>query len=238
MLTSQQIAQLKKDYTEIFSAVIEDEEITFRALTIGEYNELKDIASAIDQEEFAILNAVLDPSPIDLDNYMPGSVSTLYENILELSGFTSLEVCAYKLDLARDKVETALELMKIFILAAMPNIDYFGLNDCSFQELADMVARAEKILDIKGGLARGAEYKMMLQTTEPSEEQPSGAKRTNPFTMEDIERENRKMANSPNPDTAGLWDKGPKRVEEGATKLGTASADDPVARQLWQALQG
>lgn len=226
----QTILQLKREYGEIFAITIGRQEYLFRALTIKEFKELSSIEeySSADLEEIIILNTVLYPQNLDLNKGIkPGEVSSLSNHILELSGFTSLEVSKARLMNAREEMDNTLELMKILIVAALSTYHYDHLEEYTFKELARLVAVAEKVIEIRCGISRGELFSIAFNDEEEKPQQ-----RRHSFTPEDIEKANRKEHLSPDPDVSITDNNKPFKVTEKGTNIGTAPLDDPIAQKL------
>lgn len=209
------VNELKKQYgSDIFSAHIGKKDYVFRSLTYGEYKDFTNLGlSAGELEEIICYAAVVYPEDIDLDIMLPGNVSSLSDEILEYSCFSSIEKTEKKLNESRMASMHGIEMMKAFILAAMPVYTYDQLDDYTIQKLTNLLAISELILEIKSGVARGAELKLSLVDPDKEEAKP---KPTHNFSLEDLDKANR------NPDSA--------------TRIGTAKKDDPIAAKLRQAL--
>lgn len=209
------LLELKEEHGEVFEVTIGKVDYLFRALTINEFNRLSKINELdedFDLEEAAISMAALWPKDINLDRMKPGEVFAFADQIFEQSGFTDIGVCLSYLEAGREKVQNAIEMMKVFILAAQLGYTYEQLEDFNFHQLADKVAIAEKIFELQTESVMGGGVRMNFvdpnEVTEPVKAQA--------FTQEDLDKINR------NPDAA--------------TNLGTATVNDPIAQKLKAAL--
>lgn len=216
MINQSTITELKKQYgEEIYSVHIGKQDYVFRTLTFGEYKNFTHLnLTSAELEEVIVNIAVVYPEGIDLDKLLPGSVSALADEILEYSSFDSIEKTENKLNEARQSAMHGVEMMKAFILAAMPSYKYEELDNKTIQGLATLLAISELILDIQLGIANG--NRMILELVDPTEQEQS--KSTHSFSLEDLDRANRNL--------------------DGQTRLGTASSNDPIAQKLRQALGG
>lgn len=211
------VAELKKQHgSDIFSVHIGKKDYAFRPLTYGEYKEYTQLGlSAADLEEIIVNAAVVYPENIDLDIMLPGNVSALSDEILEYSCFTSLEKTEEKLEASRMAAMHGIEMMKAFIISAMPTYRPEDLDCLTIQKLTVLLATSELILEIKSGIARGEDLKLSLVDPAKEEVKP---KSTHNFTLEDLDKANRNL--------------------DGSTRVGTASTNDPIALKLKQALGG
>lgn len=217
MIDNQTIQQLKGQYGDVYLTSIERKDYVFRTLTCGEYSHFinLELASA-DLEDMIVMNTVVYPYQFDMNKIKPGVISALADEILLKSGFVSIEVTNEYLEDARLDMTEAVEMMKAFVISAMPTYGYEELAGYTLKQLTRLVALAEVILNINSSVARGENIQMTL--VDPQQEQEP-VKKTKNFTIEDIEKANRKNAND-----AGFHDF-------------DAPASDPIAQKLWQALQ-
>lgn len=169
--TADEIFQWKKQYGQIFSVGFRGEEYIFRAVTISEYYDLSlhenDFSSA-EAEDAIVKAALLYPQDLDSDLAPAGLVSTLSEEIFNISGFNNAKQAKATIDEFRNTAEDVWTLMKAIIIAAMPAYSEEQLNVLSFEQLAKKVVLAEKILEVQQANRAGAEVK--LEIIDPEEE--------------------------------------------------------------------
>lgn len=212
---SKLVQELKKQHGELYNAEVDRQLYIFRALTFAEFKEFNELElGSADIEDEIVIRAVVYPVDVDLNTMKPGTVTSLCNEILEYSGFISIEQAMYSLFESREKVHHAVEVMKAFIIAAIPATRFEDLDDLTMNELTHRVAIAEKIFEIQVGIQQQQEIQMSFTLPEEAEAAP---KKVHDFTLEDIEKANK------NPDAG--------------TKLGNASAADPIAQKLHQALR-
>lgn len=221
MINENTIRELKSQYgDEIYSVTVGKQECVFRALTSAEYKAFSKMGlSSADLEDIIVMNAVVYPHPFNFNKIKPGEVSALADDILNLSGFASIDQALLNLEEARAEASGAIEMMKAFILATMPTYSYEELDGYTLKYLSKLVAMAEVILEIQSGVARGEDLKITLGVPEEQTQQEPKQNKTFDFTIDDIERANRSMA------------------KDSAFKDFDAPPTDPIAQKLWQALQ-
>lgn len=223
-ITQEQIIELKQKYDEVFEVKVGKQTYYFRALTIAEYNEFTDLGiSSGDLEDIIVERAILFPTN-GLDYIQPGAITSLSNEILEESGFASIDKVKEELVLARDETGTIMEMMKCIILAAMPSYRYDQLEDYTLKQITKLVGIAESILEIQATVAAGEGITMS-------------------FVEKDAPQQQRQQPQPPvrpradhtqvNPDDLELVRADP----DASTKVGTAVAQDPIAAKLMAALR-
>lgn len=166
---------IKNKYGSVFQTSIRKQEVVFRELTFAEYDKIAEYQksfdhSSADVEELIIKFAVVYPENLDLDSYPPGIVSSLAEEILEESGFSSAKRAKAILEKMRRQAAEVRNLMKAFVLATMPKYSPEDLDNMTFSKLAENVALAEKIIEIQQGINGIAPTDLSLQLIDPEEE--------------------------------------------------------------------
>lgn len=212
MISSEQIAELKSLYGEIFAIPINNNlTVIFRALTFAEFDKLaltEDYVSIVESEDSIVKNALLYPDFSELEKLGAGVLSNLCEEIIEESAFFNVSKAMEKLEQARSHTEDVRFTMKAFIIAAIPAYKPEELDAMTFLELANRVALAEQILRINASthssaFIEGADTPALILVDEQAE-------------LEEQERQ--------------------KSMYNLTRKDGTAIADDPIARKLHQSL--
>lgn len=175
MLDPELVFNFKKKYGNIYSVQIKNYTLIFRELTFKEYNqvlyykELEDSSSA-DMEDQILTFSIIYPENFDIYKIPPGNVSSLAQDILDLSGFTSAKLAKNILEEKRYEATEVKNLMKAFVLATMAYYSPDQLDDMTFTELAEKVALAEKIIEIKQGINGISPTELKLQLIDPEEE--------------------------------------------------------------------
>jgi hypothetical protein len=175
MLDSQIVFDLKRKYGNIYSVEIKNITLVFRELTFKEYNQVLyyqelDDSSSADLEDIILQFAIVYPENFDINRIPPGNVSTLSEDILELSGITSARVAKQVLENKRSEATEVKNLMKAFVLATISSYSPDQLEEMTFSQLAEKVALAEKIIEIKQGINGIESTNLTLQLIDPEEE--------------------------------------------------------------------
>lgn len=146
----EQIAQWKEQYGEIYSASEGKQEYVFRALTLDEHALVRRAQkeSIVDAQEKTVELGLLHPRPLS-DRTPAGVITTLAEEILEVSGFGHPKHMRAILEEERSKVAGDIQtLMKGFILATMPGYTEEELNLLTFRQLSHKLALAETIMQV------------------------------------------------------------------------------------------
>ena len=175
MLDSQLIFDLKNRYGNIYSVDIKGKTLVFRELTFKEYNQilyykdLEDFSSA-DVEDLILEFSIVYPENFNLNLIPPGNVSSLAQEVLDLSGLTSARLAKSILNQKRDEATEVKNLMKAFVLATINTYSPEQLEEMTFSQLAERVALAEKIIEIKQGINGLESTSLTLQLIDPEEE--------------------------------------------------------------------
>lgn len=175
MISSDLLYELKKKYGSLFQTSIKKQEIIFRELTFAEFDKVAEYQlskeySSADIEDFIIKSAVLYPEDIDLDNYPAGQVSSLYEEILEESGFSSPLKAINVLNQKRQQTSEVRNLMKAFVMATINTYSAEDLDNMTYTKLAENVALAEKIIEIKQSILGIEPTDVKIQLVDPNEQ--------------------------------------------------------------------
>lgn len=175
MLDSELIFSLKNKYGNIYSVEIKNATLVFRELTFVEYDqilhyqELEDSSSA-DIEDLILKFSIVYPENFDIYKIPPGNVSRLAQTVLDISGITSAKVAKDILEEKRYQANEVKNLMKAFVLATIHSYSPDQLDEMTFSELAEKVALAEKIIEIRQGMNGVEPNNLTLQLIDPEEE--------------------------------------------------------------------
>jgi hypothetical protein len=176
MITAELLYLIKNQYGSVFQTSLKKQEILFRELTFAEFDQIAqhqtagDYSSA-DVEELIIKYAVVYPDNLDVNKYPPGMVSALAEEILEESGFSSAKRAKSILNAKRERASEVRSLMKAFVLATINAYSPEDLDNMTFSKLAENVALAEKIIEIKQNINGMEPNNVTLQLIDPEEEE-------------------------------------------------------------------
>lgn len=175
MLDAQSIIDFKNKYGSIYSVDIKGRTLVFRELTFKEYSNilnLKDIddSSSADIEDLILEYTIVYPDDFNLDTIPPGNISTLANDILDISGLTSAKLAKITLEEKRNQASEVKNLMKAFVLATISSYSPEDLENMTFSQLAERVALAEKIIEIKQNINGIESTNLKIQLIDPEEE--------------------------------------------------------------------
>lgn len=188
MIDSDVLFHLKEKYGNVYSVIIRNFNLVFRELTFQEYNkilylrELDDFSSA-DIEDFILNYSIVYPEDFDLNKIPAGSVSALAENVLEISGITSVKLAISILEQKRAEVNEVKNLMKAFVLATISSYTPEQLEAMTFSDLAEKVALSEKIIEIQQAIHNIPSNNISLQLIDPEEEQEKEKERASKYNL-------------------------------------------------------
>lgn len=168
------IQRWKEEYGRVFSAHLAGIDYIFHALTFSEYEVVErkmDAEGMPEAEEYILSCCLLYPLDVDFDKQPAGVVSTLAEEMLDISGFNNPKVAKSILDEKRERVEEVWGLMKSFVLATMPAYREEELDTLTFADMAYKVALAESIIKVNQAVF-GIENSVTLDLVDPQEQAP------------------------------------------------------------------
>lgn len=167
------IRKWKDEYGRVFSVHLNGIDYIFHALTHAEYErfEKKLQDEGVPEAEDCVLSlGLLDPLDVEFDKQPAGVVSTLAEEIIDVSGFNNPKTAKDILEEKREEVEEVWGLMKSFVIATMPAYREEELDDLTFADMAYKVALAEAIIRVNQAVF-GIENSVTLDLIDPQEEQ-------------------------------------------------------------------
>jgi hypothetical protein len=175
MITPDLLYETKKRYGSVFQTNLRNQVILFRELTFAEFDQVAQYQSdpdfsTADIEEIIIKYGVVYPESFNFDSYPAGLISSLAEEILEESGFSSAARAKSILEQKRNKMNEVRSLMKAFVLATIYKYSPEDLDNMTFSMLAEKVALAEKIIEIKQNINGMESTNISLQLIDPEEE--------------------------------------------------------------------
>jgi hypothetical protein len=95
----------------------------------------------------------------------------LAQKIIDVSGFYSARLAKNTLSEKREKSGEVRNLMKAFVLAAIPTYRPDDLDEMTFSQLSEKVALSEKIIEIKQTMNGIEPTNMSLELIDPEEEE-------------------------------------------------------------------
>lgn len=169
------IFEVKNKYGSIFETAIKKQRILFRELTFAEFDKVAEFqkngdTTNADIEELIISCAVVYPQNFSPDSYPAGAISSLADEILEESGFSSARRAKQIVEQKREKVQEVRWLMKAFVLATLSTYKPEELDNMTFSRLAELVALSEKIIEIQQNASGMEATNVSLQLIDPQEE--------------------------------------------------------------------
>ena len=175
MIDPELVFTLKSKYGNIYSVDVKSQTLVFRELTFKEYNKILylqglDGFSSADMEDLILSYAIIYPENFDLMSISPGAVSSLSQEILNISGFFTVSLAKNILEEKRYEATEVKNLMKAFVLATISTYTPDDLENMTFSELAENVALSEKIIEIKQNMNGMEPTNLTLQLIDPQEE--------------------------------------------------------------------
>jgi len=174
-MSSDFVFDLKKKYGNLYTVDVKGNSLIFRELTFTEYDLILYLQgleeySYADIEDFIIEYAIVYPENFNLEKIPAGLVTNLAQNILELSGFFSVKIAKGILEDKRLQMTEVRNLMKAFVISTMPAYLPEDLDEMTFSQLAEKVALAEKIIELKQSTYEVQNNNLKLQLIDPEEE--------------------------------------------------------------------
>ena len=175
MLGQDSIFELKYKYGNLYAVVVKGVDLYFRELTFKEYERVLFLQDSegltyADIEDLILEQAIVYPENFDLDKVPPGIVSSLAEEVINISGFASARTAKQVLINKRDEANEVKNLMKAFVLATISTYSPDDLEDMTFSQLAEKVALSEKIIEIQQGINGIESTNINLELIDPEEE--------------------------------------------------------------------
>lgn len=173
---------LKRQYGAVYAIEHGGQDYYFRELTEAEYHDCwLGLTSSADAEDAVVTAAVVYPEDFDIEEESPGLVSVLAQQIVEVSGFGDVLSVRQRLDIAREEVQIARSMIKVFILAAMPSYTMEDLEQLTMTQLSEKLAMAEEIIyltQLMNGFEVSDHMRLVLQTEEEIAAQMEAQART------------------------------------------------------------
>jgi hypothetical protein len=176
MISSELLYELKKQYGSLFQTSIKNQSIVFRELTFSEFDKISEYQlskeyTSVDIEDFIIKSAVLYPTDFNSDKYPAGQISSLADEILDESGFSSPAKAIKVLNEKRAQASEVRNLMKAFVLATISTYSAEELDNMTYTKLSENVALSEKIIEIKQSILGIEPTNVSIQLVDPEQEQ-------------------------------------------------------------------
>jgi hypothetical protein len=167
--------ELKYKYGNLYFISIKGVDLYFRELTFKEYEKVLHFQrteeySYADIEDIVLQQAIVYPENFDLNKIPPGVVSSLAEEVIDLSGFSSARMAKRVLLAKREEANEVKNLMKAFVLATISSYSPEDLEDMTFSQLAEKVALSEKVIEIQQNINGIESTNITLELIDPEEE--------------------------------------------------------------------
>ena len=212
------VADLKRKYGRVFLVSEGGKDYVFRCLRIYEFQKvINDFEVDAEAEDFIVENTLVWPTDCrPLNSLRPGTVTTVANDILDESAFTNPKKARAIFEAERDHALEAIEIMRAVVLACgdVLGVQEQDINRYTFDQLAKKTALAEQIIQIRKSIVDPT-LELHLEIIDPEE-----------LIEADRAEQDRALKESLSP-----------RNEEGRSKFGTATVNDPIARNLQDALR-
>lgn len=174
-MNEQVLLELKLRYGPLYGISVKGIDLLFRELTYKEFDKFiaiqdADGYSSADSEDYIIEVCVVYPENFDINTISAGAVTGISDAVLEASGFFSAKMAKKILESKRQKVSEVRGLMKAFVLATINTYTPEQLDEMTFSQLAERVALAEKIIEVKQAINGMEATNVKLELIDPEEE--------------------------------------------------------------------
>lgn len=168
------LLELRKEWGEINTVAFKGQDIIFRALRFEEFDEISRLYDSewdsAEAEDAVVTTAIIYPENFDLNKYPAGLITSLADEILIVSGFRPGDEQFTKgvLEKYRLEMQEFRNMMKAFIIAAMPSYTEEDLDKYTFSGLARKLALAEKIIEIQQSMygIEGSDFRLVFRGEE------------------------------------------------------------------------
>jgi len=169
------LLELKLKYGPLYAVNVKGIDLLFRELTFSEFDKISKIQeadgySSADSEDYILETTIVYPENFNINKIPAGTVSSLSESIIEASGFSSARIAKSILETKREQASDVRTLMKAFVLATINTYSPENLDDMTFSQLAEKVALAEKIIEVKQSINAIEPTQVKLDLIDPQEE--------------------------------------------------------------------
>lgn len=237
MIDASVIADWRLQYGDIYTANLGGKDYYFRALTLGEIefvkNRFVEDPSSADLEDAYVEVGLIYPND-NLDKMKAGYISSLAQEIMRVSGISDAEFTIQSLQDTRIAVEEDIvEMMKVFVMTAMPIATEDYLNSLNMKQLVKKVIQSEKILSLQQTV-NGIESDggVVFQILAVQDEPPAQQKK--PVDRDELLRRIRRDEKEQTGRVSNIEQLDETLLVKAA---GTINPNDPIARKLMEALR-
>jgi hypothetical protein len=175
MIDSEVFLELKLKYGPLYSVSVKGIDLLFRELTFSEFDKIDKLQdsgdfSSADAEDYILECTIVYPENFNVNKIPAGAVSSLSQEILDASGFSSARTAKRILEQKRIKASEVRSLMKAFVLATIHTYSPEDLDDMTFSQLSERVALAEKIIEVQQSIYGIEPTNVKLDLIDPEEE--------------------------------------------------------------------
>jgi hypothetical protein len=175
MIDSEVFLELKLKYGPLYSVSVKGIDLLFRELTFSEFDKIDKLQdsgdfSSADAEDYILECTIVYPENFNVNKIPAGAVSSLSQEILDASGFSSARTAKRILEQKRIKASEVRSLMKAFVLATIHTYSPEDLDDMTFSQLSERVALAEKIIEVQQSVYGIELTNVKLDLIDPEEE--------------------------------------------------------------------
>lgn len=169
------LLELKLKHGPLYGTSVKGIDLLFRELSYSEFDKFmliqdSDGYSSADSEDYIIEACIVYPENFNLNTIPAGAVSSIADLILETSGFSSARTAKRILESKREKASEVRGLMKAFVLATISTYSPEDLDAMTYSMLAERVALAEKIIEVKQAINGMESTQVKLDLIDPEEE--------------------------------------------------------------------
>lgn len=190
MASPEQISAWKRQFDGVYSVSMRGVDYIFRALTFDEYDSIMGAdESSAEAEELIVHTTLLEPiidwSSSDVDNLPAGVITSIADEVLNISGYGDPKHAKAVLDKKRAETGDVRSLMKAFVVAVLGYKDT-ELHQLNYSQLAGKVAFAEQVIEVLQAmypLAAG-QSQLRLDLIDPEEEQEKAQQEAHKHTAQ------------------------------------------------------
>ena len=169
------LLELKLKHGPLYGTSVKGIDLLFRELKYSEFDKFELIQdsegySSADSEDYILETSIVYPENFNINIIPAGAVSSISDLVLEMSGFSSARTAKRILESKREKASEVRGLMKAFVLATISTYSPEDLDQMTYSMLAERVALAEKIIEVKQAINGMESTQVKLDLIDPEEE--------------------------------------------------------------------
>jgi hypothetical protein len=181
-IEQEQLLEWKKQYSVIFQGGSDEYSYCFRPLTVNEYNALgnkqgESLLEQVDTEDAIVSACLLYPSIEEYGCWPSGLAASLVDAIMINSGWGDEDDIIKRFNTYQGELGTYLNQFKLVVMAAEMGYSWFELNNQSVDQIVELAAAANEVLQIKAAVATGSSPQLELSDNEAPVDADSTARR-------------------------------------------------------------